>query len=192
MLVIILYTILLPIRQISSDCNAMFLRRKPGSPSYQIDANNCCTLGCDTNCYTKQRVNEKSKYLHLIKPEFLRKHVNDANWLQPKMAPGSARSKLKTKFNPSIDKVLGWETIHHSTTNGRESGHLVNDCTIKCYQRQTLLHDVWFRFENFRQINVINCYRLSGQICANAQRCEEETSSISQPPMKMFPSRLCK
>lgn len=39
-----------PIRQISNDCNAIFFRRKPGSPSYQIEANSCWTFGCDTNC----------------------------------------------------------------------------------------------------------------------------------------------
>lgn len=40
----------LPIRTISSACRAIFFRRKPGSPSYQMLASSCCTLGWETNC----------------------------------------------------------------------------------------------------------------------------------------------
>lgn len=43
-----------PIRIISAACSTMFFRLKPGKPSYQIDANNCCTLGCATNCNQKK------------------------------------------------------------------------------------------------------------------------------------------
>lgn len=39
-----------PILQISSDCSAMFFLRKPGSPSYQMEASSCCTFGWLTNC----------------------------------------------------------------------------------------------------------------------------------------------
>lgn len=39
----------MPIRTISSACRNMFFLRKPGRPSYQIDASSCCTLGCATN-----------------------------------------------------------------------------------------------------------------------------------------------
>ena len=38
-----------PIRMTSRVCSNMFLRRKPGKPSYQIEANSCCTFGCATN-----------------------------------------------------------------------------------------------------------------------------------------------
>lgn len=38
-----------PILTISNAWRTMFFLRKPGRPSYQIDASNCCTLGCATN-----------------------------------------------------------------------------------------------------------------------------------------------
>lgn len=40
----------MPILTISSAWRNMFFLRKPGRPSYQIDASSCCTLGCATNC----------------------------------------------------------------------------------------------------------------------------------------------
>lgn len=39
----------MPILIISSAWRNIFFLRNPGRPSYQIDANSCCTLGCATN-----------------------------------------------------------------------------------------------------------------------------------------------
>ena len=36
---------------ISSTCRIMFFCLKPGSPSYQMEASSCCTLGWATNCH---------------------------------------------------------------------------------------------------------------------------------------------
>lgn len=45
----------IPILTISIPCRIIFFRRKPGRPSYQIDASSCWTLGCATN-YNKRKV----------------------------------------------------------------------------------------------------------------------------------------
>ena len=43
------FWITVPIRQTSKPCNIIFICRKPGRPSYQIDAKSCWTLGWATN-----------------------------------------------------------------------------------------------------------------------------------------------
>lgn len=58
----------IPMRTISSACKAIFLRRNPGNPSYQMLANNCCTFGCATNFFCRNLMANFSRFKCIRSP----------------------------------------------------------------------------------------------------------------------------